>query len=59
MKPLLQAGPNGYVPVPPEKRFLIRSLFLPGHLFHPSPAGHRIIGGGLARAIVDGGLLPP
>ena len=35
------------------------SLFLPGHLFHPSPAGHRIIGGGLARAIVDGGLLPP
>ena len=34
------------------------SRFLPGHLFHPSHAGHAIIGRELARVVVEDGLAP-
>jgi len=34
-------------------------LFLPGHLFHPSVKGHRLIGERLARFIVEQGLMKP
>jgi len=34
-------------------------LFIPGHLFHPSVKGHRIIGERIADYIVDQGLMDP
>lgn len=34
-------------------------LYLPGHLFHPSVKGHRIIGEHVARAIFEKGLMTP
>jgi lysophospholipase L1-like esterase len=45
-----------------ERDFLgrgLQGLFLPEHLFHPSPKGHAIIGESLARLILDHGLLEP
>ena len=34
-------------------------LFIPGHLFHPSVKGHRIIGERIAGYIIDQGLMDP